>query len=173
MEIEEAVFAGGCFWCVQDDFDQLKGVLKTETGYCGGKGAHPTYEEVASGKTGYVESVHVDYNPQLISYQELVAFYFHHIDPTQSDGQFYDKGSEYRPVIFYTNATQKEVAEEYKARLIKEAKVLPIVVDILPATTFYPAEATHQNYAKNNPLRYKFYRKRCGRDQRLGELWKE
>lgn len=170
-QTEEAIFAGGCFWCVQHDFDTLKGVVATTAGYCGGKGANPTYKEVSAGGTGHLESVRVEYDPTIVSYQELLVFYFHNVDPTRNDGQFCDTGRQYRPVIFYTNQAQKALAEKYKDQLLKEGKVSQILVDILPATTFYPAEEYHQKYAENNPLRYKFYRFNCGRDKRLKEVW--
>lgn len=170
-QYERATFASGCFWCTQHDFDQVKGVISTVSGYTGGNKVNPTYEEVSAGGTGHVEAVQLLYDPHQVSYEELLDFYWHNIDPTQNDGQFCDKGSEYRPVIFYHNEKQKELAEKYKNRLIADNKIGPILVEILPAKTFYPAEEYHQSYYKKNPLRYKFYRYRCGRDKRLEEVW--
>lgn len=168
---EKATFASGCFWCTQHDFDQVKGVVSTTAGYTGGETVNPTYQEVSAGGTGHVESVLVEYDPKVVNYQELLNFYWHTIDPTRNDGQFCDKGNQYRPVIFYHNENQKELAEKYKNKLIAENKIKPILVDILPAKTFYPAEEYHQNYYKKNPYRYKFYRYNCGRDNRLNEIW--
>jgi peptide-methionine (S)-S-oxide reductase len=168
---DEAIFAGGCFWCVEHDFDQVQGVVSTTSGYTGGHTINPTYEDVSTGKTGHVEAVKIVFNPEKISYQKLVDFYWHQIDPTRNDGQFCDKGDEYRPVIFYMNENQKKIAEREKQKLIEENKIHPILVQILPAQTFYPAEEYHQKYYKKNPLRYKFYRYNCGRDQRLKEIW--
>lgn len=167
-----ATFAGGCFWCTQHDFDQLKGVVSTTVGYTGGEKVNPVDEEVASGSTGHIEAVRIKYDPKEISYQELLDFYWHNIDPTRNDGQFCDKGSQYRPVIFYHNENQKELAEKYKSELISAHQIHPILVEILPEKTFYPAEDYQQNYYIKNPFRYKFYRYNCGRDKRLKEVWK-
>lgn len=169
-QTEVAIFAGGCFWCMEHDFDQVPGVISTTSGYTGGTKVDPTYEEVSSGKTGHVESVQVVYDPSKVSYEHLLDFYFHNIDPTRNDGQFCDEGSQYRPVIFYENEEQKRLAEQYKQNLIASKKVEPVLVDILPAQTFYPAEEYHQKYYKKNPIRYKFYRTTCGRDRRLKQL---
>lgn len=166
-----ATFAGGCFWCVQHDFDDVDGVVSTTAGYTGGHVANPTYEQVSAGKTGHVESVQVVYDPSKISYEQLLDVYWHNIDPTRDDGQFCDNGNQYRPVIFYHNAKQKQLAEKYKQRLIAENKIRPIKVEILPAQTFYPAEEYHQEYYKKNPIRYKYYRYNCGRDARLKQIW--
>lgn len=168
---ETAYFAGGCFWCVESDFDKVKGVLSTTSGYMGGDVPNPTYKEVSRGGTGYVEMVKVVYDPSQISYRDLLTVYWKNIDPTTDQGQFCDKGSQYRPIIFYDNEKQKELAEESKQQIIAENKVKPVLVEILPAKTFYPAEEYHQNYYKKNPLRYKFYRFNCGRDKRLKQLW--
>lgn len=167
----EAIFAGGCFWCVQHDFDQLEGVISTTAGYTGGYTSHPTYEAVSSGSTGHVEAVQVVFNPTKISYQQLVDFYWHQIDPTRNDGQFCDRGQQYRPIIFYENEEQKKWAELSKQKLLEAHTLQPILVEILPAQTFYPAEDYHQKYYQKNPIRYQFYRYRCGRDKRLKELW--
>jgi len=168
---ETAVFSGGCFWCVQHDFDDVRGVISTTAGYIGGRRANPTYEEVSAGGTGYLEAVRVVYDPAKVTYPQLLDFYWHNVDPTRNDGQFCDTGEQYRPVIFYMNEMQRKQAESSKEALIEENSVSPILVEILPATTFYPAEEYHQEYYKKNPLRYKFYRMRCGRDNRLKALW--
>ncbi len=170
-EDQVATFAGGCFWCVQHDFDQVDGVVSTTAGYTGGTKVNPTYEEVSSGKTGHVESVQVVYDPYKVSYEDLLGFYFNNIDPTRDDGQFCDDGNQYRPVIFYHNAEQKQLAEKYKQNLIDSRKFPDVKVQILPAQTFYPAEEYHQEYYQKNPIRYKYYRYNCGRDKRLKELW--
>lgn len=166
-----ATFAGGCFWCVQKDFDGVKGVISTTSGYTGGNIHNPTYEEVSAGGTGHVEAVEVVYDPKRVSYEELLNFYFHNIDPTRNDGQFCDKGKQYRPVIFYHSEDQKKLAENYRQKLIESKKIHPILVEIVPVATFYPAEEYHQKYYEKNPLSYKFYRYNCGRDKRLKELW--
>jgi peptide-methionine (S)-S-oxide reductase len=166
-----AIFAGGCFWCVQHDFDQLKGVVSTTVGYTGGTTVNPTYKEVSAGQTGHVEAVQVIYDPGIISYEDLLNLYFHDIDPTRDNGQFCDLGRQYRPVIFYCNDTQKQLAEKYKQDLIDSKKFPSVLVQIAPAQKFYPAEEYHQEYYQKNPIRYKFYRYSCGRDKRLNELW--
>lgn len=168
---EYATFASGCFWCTQHDFDQIKGVISTTAGYTGGEKVNPSYEEVSAGRSGHVESLQVKYDPRVVSYQQLLDFYWHNVDPTRNDGQFCDKGSQYRPVIFYHNENQKELAEKSKQRLITSNQIRPILVEILPAKVFYPAEEYHQEYYRKNPLRYKFYRYNCGRDARLKEIW--
>lgn len=168
---EYATFASGCFWCTQYDFDQIKGVISTTTGYTGGEKVNPSYEEVSAGGSGHVESLQVKYDPKVVSYQELLDFYWRSVDPTRNDGQFCDKGSQYRPVIFYHNENQKELAEKSKKQLITADQIRPILVEILPQKTFYPAEEYHQDYYKKNPIRYKLYRYNCGRDARLKEIW--
>lgn len=170
-QLETATFAGGCFWCMQHDFDQVPGVVSTTAGFTGGSKVDPTYEEVSSGTTGHVESVQVVFDPAKVSYEKLLDFYWHNIDPTRNDGQFCDTGKQYRPVIFYNSPAQQQLAEQYKTDLLKSGKVRPIKVEILPAKTFYPAEDYHQEYYKKNPVRYKFYRYNCGRDKRLQEIW--
>lgn len=168
-ELKTATFASGCFWCTQSDFDHVKGVVSTTAGYTGGEKVNPSYKEVSAGGTGHVESVQVKYDPKVITYADLLNFYWHSVDPTRNDGQFCDKGNQYRPVIFYHNEEQKALAEKSKAEMSK--KIQPILVEVLPAKTFYPAEEYHQEYYKKNPLRYKFYRYSCGRDNRLKEIW--
>ena len=134
QQTQVAIFAGGCFWCMEHDFDQVPGVISTASGYTGGTKVNPTYEEVSSGGTGHVEAVQVVYDPSKVSYQQLLDFYFHNIDPTRNDGQFCDNGSQYRPVIFYENNEQKQLAEKYKQDLIASKKVQPVLVDILQHT---------------------------------------
>lgn len=168
---ETAIFAGGCFWCVQHDFDQVPGVISTTAGYTGGDVENPSYSQVSSGKTGHVEAVQVVFDPNQVTYNQLLDFYWRNVDPTRNDGQFCDKGTEYRPVIYYINEEQKQEAEASKNALIKSKKVKPVLVEILPAKTFYPAEDYHQEYYQKNPLRYQFYRSKCGRDKRLKKLW--
>lgn len=168
-----AVFAGGCFWCVEHDFDEVPGVTATISGFAAsteGK-AHPSYKEVSSGQTPYVEAVLVAFDPEIVSYSSLVDFFWRHCDPTRNDGQFCDKGMQYRPVIFYKNDSQKLAAQHSKEALIKADVIKPIAVEVLPLVAFYPAEEYHQNFYKKNPLRYKFYRWNCGRDKRIKELW--
>jgi len=166
-----ATFASGCFWCTQHDFDHVYGVISTTAGYTGGTKANPSYEEVSKGNTGHVEAVQLTYDPEKISYEKLLDIYFHNVDPTDNQGQFCDRGNQYRPVIFYHDSEQKELAEAYKERLIQSKKIQPVLVEILPVGPFYPAEKYHQKYYEKRPLRYKFYRYSCGRDQRLRELW--
>lgn len=168
---EMATFAGGCFWCVESAFDHVEGVLSAVSGYMGGSKINPTYEEVSEGTTGHVESVQVVFDPQKISYEKLLQIYWHAIDPTQKNGQFCDIGSQYKPVIFYHHDKQKAMAEKSKMEVSR--MIGPVVVDILPATTFYPAEEYHQEYHKKNPLRYEYYRSHSGRDERLKQIWKK
>ena len=168
---EEATFAGGCFWCVEATFDHIDGVLSTTSGYTGGKEEHPSYEEVSAGKTGHAESVLVVYDPNKVTYQELLKAFWHSIDPTTVNRQFCDIGSQYRSIIFYHNEEQRALAEASKQAIIDEGRISPVVTDILPAGPFYPAEDYHQDYHIKNAVRYKFYRYLCGRDERLHELW--
>lgn len=167
-----ATFAGGCFWCMEPPFDKLEGVISTTAGYTGGQQENPTYKEVSAGGTGHAEAVQIVYDPQRISYAELLDVYWHNIDPTMADGQFCDWGNQYRSEIFYHTPEQQRIAEQSKAAL-EELKPFrePVVTAISAATTFYPAEEYHQDYYLKNPLRYKFYRYGCGRDKRLEELW--
>ena len=167
-----ATFAGGCFWCMEGPFDELDGVLSTTSGYTGGQTVNPTYEEVSAGGTGHAEAVQVMYDPQKISYQELLAVYWPNTDPTTPDAQFCDHGSQYRPEIFYHDDKQRQSAEASKEE-IKRTKTFsaPLVTEITQATAFYPAEEYHQDFYQKNPIRYKFYRFTCGRDARLATLW--
>jgi peptide-methionine (S)-S-oxide reductase len=169
---ETAIFAGGCFWCMEPPFDKLDGVISTTSGYTGGTKKDPSYKEVSSGGTGHAESVQIVYDPKKISYTELLDVYWHNIDPTSANGQFCDRGNQYRSEIFYQNAEQQRLAEASKKALIETRPFKdPVVTTISAAGTFYPAEEYHQDYYQKNPVRYKFYRYGCGRDRRLEELW--
>ena len=169
-----AVFAGGCFWCMEPPFDKLEGVISTTSGYTGGTVADPTYEQVSEGSTGHYEAVRVTYDPDVIDYTQLLEVYWRNVDPLDSGGQFCDRGEQYRSAIFYVDARQKAQAEASKQAL-ETGGLLPgpIVTPILEATAFYEAEEYHQNYYEKNPLRYRFYRLTCGRDSRLEEVWGE
>ncbi len=169
-----ATFAGGCFWCMEPPFDKLPGVISTVSGYIGGDKKQPTYEEVSGGGTGHAEAVQITYDPAKISYQKLLDVFWHNIDPTTANAQFCDKGDQYRSAIFYHDAAQKQLAERSKQTLQKSRRFTsPIVTEISVSTTFYPAEDYHQDYYLKNPVRYKFYRYRCGRDEVLQTLWGE
>ncbi len=171
-ELATAVFAGGCFWCMEPPFDVLNGVVSTTSGYIGGHIANPTYEQVAAGGTGHAEAVAVVYRPDQISYAALLDVFWKNIDPLDAGGQFCDRGDQYRAAIFYSNEEQRQQAEESKERLKRSGRFNePIVTPIVPVSEFYPAEGYHQDYYQNNPFRYKFYRYGCGRDRRLQELW--
>lgn len=167
-----ATFAGGCFWCMESDFDKVPGVVATISGYTGGTKPNPTYEEVSSGTTGHAESVEVYYDPKKVTYEKLLDVYWVNIDPTVKDRQFCDTGSQYRTAIFYHDEEQRKAAEESKRR-VEATKPFkqPIVTQIVMAGPFYPAEEYHQDFYLKNPVRYQFYRKGCGRDARLKELW--
>ena len=165
-----ATFAGGCFWCVESDFDKVPGVLQTISGYTGGTVANPTYEQVSAGSTGHAESVEVVYDPGKVSYQQLLTYYWHHIDPTVKDRQFCDYGNQYRTAIFVRDADQRKLAEASKKKVEEELKV-PIYTQIVDAGPFYRAENYHQDFYKKNPPKYEFYRWNCGRDQRVKQIW--
>ncbi len=169
---ERAIFAGGCFWCMEPPYDKLDGVISTTSGYTGGKESDPTYRDVSAGKTGHTEAVEVVFDPKKVSYEKLLEVYWVNVDPTVLDRQFCDRGPHYRPEIFTTSAEQKAAALASLAS-IKASKPFdaPIVVPITDATRFYPAETYHQDYYQKNPVRYKLYRGGCGRDSRLKELW--
>ena len=169
---EIATLAGGCFWCVESDLEKVSGVVLVVSGYSGGTIKNPTYEQVSSGKTKHIESVQVTFDPQKISYKKILQHFWKIIDPTDSGGQFVDRGYQYTTAIFYHNSKQKKIALESK-KLLKKSQYYkkPVVTPILPFTTFYPAEEYHQNYYKKNPLRYRFYRYRSGRDQFLKKIW--
>ncbi|OFW68270.1 MAG: peptide-methionine (S)-S-oxide reductase [Actinobacteria bacterium RBG_13_63_9] len=167
-----ATFAGGCFWCMEPPFDKLDGVTSTTSGYTGGQKKDPSYEEVSSGSTGHAESVQVVYDPTRITYQKLLEVFWHNIDPVAVDRQFCDAGTQYRSAIFYHDETQRRMAEGSKKALQASGRFdQPIATEIVKASTFYPAEGYHQHYYKKNPVRYKIYRYRCGRDKRLREVW--
>ena len=167
-----AIFAGGCFWCMEPPFDKLDGVLATTSGYIGGTKADPTYEQVTSGRTGHYEALQVEYDPARVSYQQLLDVFWRNIDPLDASGQFCDKGPQYRSGIFALDDSQRAAAEASKAALEKSGK-LPgrIVTEILPAAKFYPAEAYHQDYYRKNSASYTYDRWSCGRDRRLEKLW--
>jgi peptide-methionine (S)-S-oxide reductase len=165
-----ATFAGGCFWCVEADFDKVEGVISTTSGYTGGRAANPSYEEVSRGGTGHAEAVEIVYDPAKVSYEKLLDVFWHNIDPLAKDRQFCDHGDQYRSAIFYHGDEQRALAEASKAAVAKRFKQ-PIQTAILPAGPFYKAEEYHQDYYVKNPIRYKFYRFNCGRDARLEELW--
>ena len=170
--LAKATFAGGCFWCMEPPFDKLEGVISTTSGYTGGHKTHPTYQEVSAGGTGHAEAVEIVYDPAKISYARLLEVFWHNIDPTTPNGQFCDKGTQYRSAIFYHDATQKRLAEASQQALeASKPFTAPIVTEITPASEFYPAEEYHQDYYQKNPIRYKVYRYGCGRDRRLHELW--
>jgi peptide methionine sulfoxide reductase msrA/msrB len=170
--LRTATFAGGCFWCVEADFEKVPGVVEVVSGYTGGHKENPTYEEVSAGGTGHVEAVQVHYDPAKVSYEELLDFFWRHVDPTDPDGQFVDRGSQYRTVIFYHDEAQRRLAEESKKRLSDSKRFnKPIVTEIRKFDKFYPAEAYHQDYYKTHALRYKFYRWNSGRDQFLQKIW--
>jgi peptide methionine sulfoxide reductase msrA/msrB len=171
---ETATFAGGCFWCMEPPFEKLKGVGEVISGYTGGHKEDPSYKEVSAGGTGHVEAVEVIFDPTQITYAELLEVFWRQIDPTDPDGQFVDRGKQYRSAIFYHNEEQKHLAEKSKNTLQKSGRFKkPVVTEILPASQFYRAEEYHQDYARKNPIRYNFYRFNSGRDQYLKKIWGE
>jgi peptide methionine sulfoxide reductase msrA/msrB len=167
-----AVFAGGCFWCTESDFEKVDGVIEVLSGYTGGHDDHPTYKEVSAGRTGHVEAVQVIYDPTRITYKDLLHVFWRHVDPTDPGGQFVDRGSQYRSAIFYADENERQLAEASKKRLADSGPFTkPIATDILPLGTFYKAEDYHQDYHKRNPIRYKWYRSGSGRDKFLKKTW--
>lgn len=169
---EVAIFAGGCFWCVESDFDKVPGVISTTSGYIGGKVPNPTYRQVSGGDTGHAEAVRIVYDPKSVSYERLLHVFWRTVDPVTKDAQFCDYGTQYRTAIFHLNDVQRQKALSSKAALEKSGKLKrPIVTEIVPAGAFYPAEDYHQDYYRKNPLQYNLYRFNCGRDARLEELW--
>lgn len=167
-----ATFAGGCFWCVEAGFEKVPGVVEAVSGYTGGQAKNPTYEQVSSGSTGHIESVAVYYDPKRISYEGLLAAFWRMIDPTDAGGQFVDRGGQYTTAIFYHDQQQEQAAEKSRDALQASGRFdKPIVTAIRPTGDFYPAEDYHQDYYKKNPIRYKFYRYRSGRDQYLDKTW--
>jgi len=169
----KATFAGGCFWCVEEAFDKVPGVVATISGYIAGHTRNPTYEQVSGGRTGHTEAVQVEFDPKRVSYEKLLDVFWRNIDPTQKDAQFCDQGSQYRSGIFYHDAEQRKLAEASKAALMKNKPFKgDIVTEITRASEFYAAEDYHQDYHLKNPVRYKFYKTGCGREARLKELWR-
>ncbi len=165
-----AIFAGGCFWCMESVFDKMPGVISTTSGYTGGRTKNPTYEAVKTGLTGHIESMQIAYDPAQVSYEQLLWLFWHNIDPVKANGQFCDEGGQYRSAIFYGDESEKKLAEETKDQVAKELGAR-VRTDITKATTFYPAEDYHQDYYEKNPTKYKFYRWTCGRDARLDAVW--
>jgi peptide-methionine (S)-S-oxide reductase len=168
----KATFAGGCFWCVEADFDKVRGVISTTSGYIGGTLAHPSYEQVSAKVTGHAEAVEIVFDPAQVSYEQLLGYFWRSIDPTTKDRQFCDSGSPYRTAIF-THGPQQAAAAQASLAALEKSKPFkePIVTTIETAGPFYPAEAYHQDYYKKNPVRYQYYRASCGRDLRLQQLW--
>ncbi len=169
--LEEAVFAGGCFWCMEEAFEKINGVNDVESGYTGGKTPDPDYNAVSSGRTGHVEVIRVRYDPSQVTYENLLKAFWANIDPTVNNRQFCDVGEQYRSAIFYMNDKQRELAQKSKQDLEKIGKFKKIYTTIEPAQRFYVAEEYHQDFYKKNPLRYKFYKTSCGREDRLNEVW--
>ena len=168
--LETAIFAGGCFWCTEADFEKVPGVVSAVSGYTGGAEPNPTYEQVVAKRTGHIEAVRVTYDPAKVTYGALVTHFWRTVDPTDGGGQFCDRGPSYRTAIFVATPAQRRAAEASRAAAQKRLKK-PIVTEIRPAARFWPAEGYHQDYAKKNPLRYNVYRQGCGRDARLRSLW--
>lgn len=166
-----AVFAGGCFWCLEADMEQLPGVLAAESGYTGGYVANPSYEGVSLGFTGHAEAVRVTYDPQKLSYAQLLDYFWRHIDPTAKNRQFCDVGRQYRSGIYWQDEDERRAAEKSRDALLASGRFVRIETEILAASPFYPAEEYHQDYYKKNPLRYAYYRYACGRDARVRQVW--
>lgn len=168
----KATFAGGCFWCVEEVYEEVDGVISATSGYIGGRVASPTYEQVSGGGTGHAEAVEVVYDPSKIGYERLLQLFWHNIDPVAVDRQFCDAGRQYRAAIFYHDEEQRRLADSSKAAIAASGRFdRPISTEIVRAGTFYPAEDYHQDYYRKNPVRYKFYKWNCGRAQRLEEAW--
>lgn len=167
----KATFGGGCFWCMEEVMDKIPGVVSTTSGYTGGSKKNPTYEQVSAGGTGHVEVVEVVYHPAKVAYQQLLDAFWRNIDPTTKDRQFCDGGSQYRAAIFYHDARQRQEAEASRQKVVSSKKFKHVYVDIQQATAFYPAEDYHQDYYTKNPVRYKYYKASCGREQRLEKVW--
>jgi methionine-S-sulfoxide reductase len=169
---EHATFAGGCFWCLQPFFDNIKGVKKTMVGYTGGETADPTYDDVCSGTTGHAEAIDIEFDPQEISYEKLLDTFWHNIDPTQVNGQFADEGTQYRTAIFYHGDVQKRTAEKSKQSLAASGRFKsPLVTEIVPASVFYPAEDYHQKYYRKCAFQYNLYHDNSGRPDYLKKTW--
>jgi peptide-methionine (S)-S-oxide reductase len=170
MAAETAVFAGGCFWCMEEAFDKVNGVIATTSGYTGGTLENPTYRQVSSDGTGHFEAVQVEYDPAKVSYEQLLQTFWHNVDPFDPAGQFCDKGTQYKSAIFTGGEAERQAAEAGLAEIAKQF-AMPVATEVLPEQTFYPAEDYHQDYYKKNPAQYKFYKFGCGRAQRLQEVW--
>ncbi|MBD1400314.1 peptide-methionine (S)-S-oxide reductase MsrA [Pelovirga terrestris] len=169
---QRAIFAGGCFWCMELPFEQLDGVTEVISGFTGGQVPNPSYEQVTAGSTGHVEAVEIHFDPQLVSYKQLLHIFWRQINPTDGGGQFVDRGQHYRSAIFYLDEQQRLIAEQSRNELAASGIFdQPIVTEILPAAPFYPAEEYHQDYYKKNPLRYRYYRYGSGRDKFLDQVW--
>jgi len=166
-----AIFAGGCFWCTESDFEKLPGVISAESGYTGGQVVNPSYEQVSAGGSGHAEAVRVVYDPLKVSYPQLLEYFWRTIDPTVKDRQFCDIGNQYRSGIYWQNEEERKAAEASRSALLASGKFKQIYTEIEPAKAFYPAEEYHQDYYKKNPLRYGYYRHGCGRDARLQQVW--
>mgnify|MGYP001178207106 CR=1 FL=1 len=167
---ETAIFAAGCFWCVEEAFDKVEGVVSTTSGYTGGRTVNPSYEEVSSGGTGHTEALQVVYDPAKVSYESLLATFWRNVDALDAGGQFCDRGDQYRSGIFVRTPEQRRLAETSRSKVAAQLGK-PIATDVVAAGAFYPAEGYHQDYYSKNPVRYKFYKWNCGRAQRLAELW--
>ncbi len=173
-QLATATFAGGCFWCVEADFEKIDGVVEVVSGYTGGHKEHPTYEEVSAGGTGHLEAVQVVYDPKKVSYKELLNVFWRHVDPTDPGGQFVDRGTQYRTAIFYHDEEQMLLAKESKKALAESGRFeKPVVTETIKLDQFYPAEDYHQDYYKTHALRYKYYRWNSGRDQFIGKVWRD
>jgi len=170
----KATFAGGCFWCMEEEFEKVEGVVSAISGYAGGQVENPTYEQVSAGGTGHTESIEITYDPSKVTYKQLLDVFWRNIDPTTPNAQFCDHGNQYRSAIFYHDEKQKQLVEE-SLQTVNQTKSFPqaIVTEVGPATEFYLAEEYHQDFYKKNPIRYKFYKWNCGRAQRLKQLWGE
>ena len=171
-EPAKAYFAGGCFWCMEEAFEKVEGVMAVASGYMGGTVANPSYEQVSAGHTGHAESVEVLYDPSKVTYQKLLEAFWRNVDPLTPNAQFCDHGTQYRAAVFYSSSEEKRLAGESKAGIETSKRFpQPIVTQVVPASSFYQAEDYHQDYYKKNPLRYKYYKYGCGRAQRLETLW--
>ncbi len=171
QQLEQAIFAGGCFWCMEEAFEKISGVKSVESGYTGGRTSAPTYEQVSQGNTGHVEVVRVQYDPRQISYSSLLKAFWTNIDPTVENRQFCDVGEQYRSAIFYLNEQQHREAKQSKEQLLGTGKFKSIYTTVEAAQTFYVAEDYHQDFYRKNPLRYRYYKTTCGRENRLNEVW--
>ena len=170
QKVEKAVFAGGCFWCIERDFEKLDGVIQAQSGYAGGTASTATYEMVSGGITDHFEVIEVTYDPSQVSYKTLVEYFYKHVDPLDAKGQFCDKGDQYRSAIFYKDEAEMKTAREVSA-WASEKLGQAVVTTLEKLDQFYLAEGYHQNYAKRNPIRYNYYRRSCGRDKRVKAVW--